>query len=248
MGAYDQTNPSTEYWIDSDDYSKLLNDHKTSAMVSSLVSANGTSQAILVSGVFDSSGSVTLDDWYILPEAELSTFSPGPYAFEYRDTADNVLYQQSFDISYTLPGQNLTKASFVYTIPYIPGTAKVIVKYNNMMQAQKIVSPNAPAVTVLSPNGGEQLSDQVTIRWTGYDGDGDQLSYSVLISADNGNTWEPLAGGITATTYVWNISRIQAGNRYMIRVLATDGMNIGEDTSNTFFAIRGKISLPIITR
>ena len=243
MGAY----ADREYWIDGDDYSALLNDHKTTAPISA-IPRNATTQAILAVGTFHSDGTATLDNWYVLPEAELSTLVPGPYTFEYQDTGGGVLYQQSFDVLFNLLGTTLTESPFVFTIPYVAGTARIVVKQNNVPQAQKDISANAPIVTVVSPNGGEQLGGQVTISWSGSDVDGDALSYVILFSRDNGATWEPIAGDVTTTSYVWDISRLLPGTQYLIKVVATDGINTGQDVSDAPFTITGQLYLPLILR
>jgi hypothetical protein len=235
-----------EYWIDAHDYSILLNSQKVGSTSASIPSM-ATPQAILVSGIFDS-GAVALDNWYILPEAALSTLFPGPYAFEYQNATGAVLHQESFDISYTFAGVTLTQAPFVFTIPYIPGTAKIIVKHNGIALAQKIVSPHAPKVTLIEPNGGERLSGQTTIRWSGSDTDGDPLSYVILFSPDNGLTWEPIAIDLTITSYVWDIPQLPAGNNYRIKLIVTDGINTGQDTSDAPFTIQEVIHLPLIIK
>jgi hypothetical protein len=51
-----------EYWVDADCYSKLLDDHKTGALVSAVGS---TPQAILAVGTFYANDTVQLDNWYI---------------------------------------------------------------------------------------------------------------------------------------------------------------------------------------
>ena len=219
MGSY----KDREYWIDSYDYSALMNDHKTTAL-NSARSNNATTQAILAVGTFHNDGTATLDNWYVLPEAELSALVPGPYTFEYQDGSEGVLYQQSFDISFDLMGTALTESPFVFTIPYVEGTSKIIVKYNNVSEAEKPISPNKPIVTIVSPNGGELIGGQTTIQWSGSDLDGDSLSYMILFSTDNGTTWNPIESNVTTTGYQWSVSDLLVGTQYLIKVVATDGI------------------------
>jgi hypothetical protein len=90
-----------------------------------------------------------------------------------------------------------------------------------------------------------------TIRWSGSDADGDALSYAVLISPDNGATWEPVTGDLTATRYTWDFSQLPAGANYRIKVIATDGINTGHDLSDAPFTIKAPeapIYLPLILR
>jgi probable HAF family extracellular repeat protein len=242
MGA----GPGLEYWIDAADYSKLFIDHR----ITNAFGANEPRTAagvILVGANFDMNGTVTLDPWYTLPEANLTELAPGPYIFEYQDAHGNVLYQRSFDISFSLEGGNtLPRVALVATIPGIPDTAKIVVKQYDTPLAEKVISANTPAVTLISPNGGEQLSGTGTIHWSGSDADGDALSYTVLISPDNGATWEPIAGDLTGTSTTWDVSQLPAGESYLVKVIATDGFNTGYDLSDTPFSIKAPIYLPLI--
>ena len=70
----------------------------------------------------------------------------------------------------------------------------------------------------------------------------------MLYSADNGANWETLATGLTATSYAWNLAGLSAGSQYLVKVIATDGFNTGQDVSNATFAIRGEIYLPLVLR
>jgi hypothetical protein len=246
MGIYV---PGGEFWIDADDYSKLLNDRSTAAVAESqTIASAASSQAILALGVFDISGGVSLDNWYVLSDTEVEPPVPGPYTFEYQDVVGGVLYQQSFDISYSLAGYSLTKSPFVFTIPYIPGTARIVIKYNNVALGQKVLSANTPVVTVTAPNGGELLSGPITIQWSGSDADGDAITYAVLISSDNGQTWETIAGNLVASSYRWQVPPLPAGTQYRVKVIATDGFNTGFDVSDAPFTILGRTYLPLIRK
>jgi hypothetical protein len=114
--------------------------------------------------------------------------------------------------------------------------------------AEKIVSGNAPSVTVVAPNGGERISRQTTIQWSGSDADGDNLAYTILFSADNGVTWDPIAANLTTTSYSWDTSGFPFGAQYRIRVIATDGFNTGEDVSDASFTNLGFVYLPVVLR
>ena len=249
MGAY----ADREYWIDGDDYSRLLTDHRAGTMGGSSTSS-ATDQAILVVGTFDITGTVVLDNWYVLPEAELDTLASGPYTFEYQTVEGGLLYQQSFDVSYEfdvgsdVEDSTLSQSPFVFTIPYISGTAKIIVKHNDVSLAEKVVSPNSPTVNSIEPNGGESLAGQATIHWSGSDADGDILSYVVLYSPNAGATWEIVTSDVAETSYTWDISKLVPGTEYLIKVIATDGFNTGQDVSDALLTVQREICLPIILR
>ena len=240
-------NHDKKYWVDAEDYAKLFNDHKVVASSQVSISDEAT-QGILAAGTFDISGTATLDTWYVLSETELDTLAPGPYSFEYQDANGAILHQQSFAITYTVWGETFEQMPFVATIPYIPNTEKIVVKYNNVPLAEKIVSPNAPTVTVISPNGGEQLSGQVEISWTGTDADGDTLAYVVQLTLNNGASWTTLAAGIADTSHMLDVSQLPPGTQYRIKVIASDGFNTSQDVSDAPFTVLTSVYLPSISK
>ncbi|MEM3641258.1 MAG: hypothetical protein QXH37_04995 [Candidatus Bathyarchaeia archaeon] len=52
-----------------------------------------------------------------------------------------------------------------------------------------------------------------------------------------GETWIPLASNLKTTSYTWDTSSLTFGDKYLIRVIATDGVNTGEDVSNNTFTM-----------
>jgi len=102
------------------------------------------------------------------------------------------------------------------------------------------VSAHAPTVTVLSPNGGENVTNQLLISWAGADADGDTLRYVVQYSPDNGATWRALAANWTATSFsvdARNLALLPGSSQARIRVIASDGVNTAEDQSNAVFTV-----------
>jgi parallel beta-helix repeat protein len=246
MGSYS----GVEYWVDKDDYVHLYDEHKASQ--TNKDSVNASSQVIMAAGYFNKNGSLTLKNWYILPESDLSPLTPGPYVFEYENTDGVILHQVSFDISFIAEGGvELEMSPFVLTIPYIPNTTKIVVKKNEINLAEKIVSSNIPTVELLTPNGGEQLSQKVTIEWVGSDNDGDTLSYSVFYSPDDGITWDTLISDTSEDNYTWEFGDLHSGTKYLIKVIVTDGINSEQDISNSAFTIKNDskiIYLPLLTK
>ncbi|MDO8673835.1 MAG: fibronectin type III domain-containing protein [Dehalococcoidia bacterium] len=238
---------SHETWIDSADYLKLLNDSKAGAAPGSVPAPTAT-RSVLAIGTVSVTGGVSLDNWYVLSEGEFEAPLPGPYTFEYRNAVDAVLSEQSFDISFDREGSPLTQAPFVFTIPYVTETAKIVIKQSGVQKAEKSVSTNSPTVLVLSPNGGEQLYGQTTIQWTGSDDDDNSLSYAVLFSNDNGDNWQTIAANLGTTSYQWNVAGLTAGNRYLIKVIATDGFNTGQDVSDSPLSVVTRVFLPIVIK
>jgi uncharacterized membrane protein len=154
------------------------------------------------------------------------------------------------------PGQNAT-ISFSATIPtgISPGSrfiGAIVDPAGNVMESNEtnntassafaIVDQNAPAVTVMSPNGGEAVisGDTFMIRWTSTDNVG-VVSQDILLSVDGGATFNQvivtgLAG--TANSFVWNVPAGLNTSTARVRVVARDASgNMGSDTSDNNFTI-----------
>jgi|GEM_PF-872111 len=103
-------------------------------------------------------------------------------------------------------------------------------------------SSHAPQVTVLSPDGGETLSDSTVIAWTASDpdpGDSTLLLIDLEVSADAGTSWAVI-DSIQANDgeHEWDISGLDDGTQYLVRVTATDTSGqTGQDLSDAVFTI-----------
>jgi hypothetical protein len=101
------------------------------------------------------------------------------------------------------------------------------------------VSKHAPVVTVLSPNGGDVLSEKVTVRWRASDADKGRLWYTVLYSPDGKQTF-PIATRLTGTSLVVDLSQLPGGPGARFEVVASDGVRTGSDRSDRTFAVEAK--------
>lgn len=111
---------------------------------------------------------------------------------------------------------------------------------NNSDVAQDLydLSFETHKVTVLSPNGGEELDSTVTITWADSSVTGNPLTVDVLYSRNNGETWDTVASSLVDTHDVdWNTLDVPDGTRYLIKVFVTDGITIGADISNGMFTV-----------
>jgi hypothetical protein len=96
-------------------------------------------------------------------------------------------------------------------------------------------------VTVLSPNGGEVFTDTAVVSWSADDADQDPLTYVLQYSADDGATWQAVGVGITGTTvYTLDLTLLPGSDHGRVRVIASDGVNTGMDSSDGVFRVAGK--------
>ena len=94
-------------------------------------------------------------------------------------------------------------------------------------------------MSVTSPAAGAAFSvgETVTVSWSGADTDGGALSYTPMLSTDDGVTWAPLACDTAETTCEFVPTRSQVTESAKVKVLVTDSVNSGEDVTGAF-AIR----------
>jgi len=205
----------------------------------------------LVSGVVNRSGEVTLADWWRLPSGLTDPTASGDYAIEMRDGGGSVLYTHSFSPTFVMEGgADVDLQPFAFAIPYPAGTSDVHVVRNGSSRASRHVTPNSPQVAVISPNGGEVFitNDTIPVTWNSSDADKDTLSYAVLYSSDDGASWQTLGIGLTTTNYQISAAdlALAPGTRNRIKVIATDGVNTGQDISEATFTIKALVYLPLV--
>lgn len=117
-------------------------------------------------------------------------------------------------------------------VPYVAATARVSISHlGNELDAFD-VSANAPTVTLLQPNGGELVTDKATVDWSAADLDQDEITVSVLYSADDGLTWTMVATDLGSPPVDVDLSQMPGSAMARMRVLVSDGFNTATDDSD----------------
>ena len=201
---------------------------------------------LLVAGTIDpSTNQVDLLPLLVLPEAEeVNPIIPGDYAIVLRDSGGAELARYAFTPTETSSGppldpmdDEITMLSIVELVPYVGSTASVDIE--GPTGVLKTIGPGttAPTVTLTAPNGGETLAGDINMTWSASDPDGDDLTYSVQYSPDNGVTWEMLALDVTTTSLTVPAENIVSGDQAVLRVLASDGLNTAYDVTDAPFTV-----------
>jgi parallel beta-helix repeat protein len=103
----------------------------------------------------------------------------------------------------------------------------------------EVKNHNLSAPTVLTPNGGESIFGNYDITWSdAVESWGLPVTYDIYYSLDAGETWSELIDSLEDNSFVWDISGIPDGNRYLIRVVARSASGlVSEDVSDLVFTI-----------
>jgi len=211
---------------------------------------------VVISGSVLQDGTVLLPrPWFSIPQGVMEQqIIPqqgpvGSYSVRMLDSLRGVLGTTYFNASFTrlthyegamdsYAEEEVDRADFVVSAENMPGTryVQILDPLENVL-AEKEVSPSMPTVEVLSPDGAQNIAigQSIEISWMAGDLDGDDLSYFVSYTPDDGGSWIPIAGDLTATSCVWNTTGIAPTDECRVRVMASDGFNTGEDVSDTPF-------------
>jgi len=133
------------------------------------------------------------------------------------------------------PGGPTDNASFTIAVEKQKQITRVTIKKDGEAIADKTASDNPPSVEVVHPNGGENLTGKVDIRWKGSDPDGDDLEYTVSYSNNGGDTFKALR-----TSWPRNSTKVgplAGAKNGLVKVQASDGFNTATDISDNSFQV-----------
>lgn len=116
----------------------------------------------------------------------------------------------------------------LFHVPIVePGPfAAAIVARDGVELGRVTASPNAPQVSIVSPQPGESLgTGAVPVRWTATDDDGDDLFSTLLYSPDGGASWKTVAMHLQGTTSVLDPGLLTESLDGTLQLIVTDGLN-----------------------
>ncbi len=252
---------SNDPWVSPESYEAMFDNFTLNSVSKTIQSphvmaAKSNGEGLRITGWVDDEGELVIRPAYSQATEFYTQDDPeGDYLIELLDDSENVIES----LRYT-PGTLHRHSGITMPEPFSlmvprPDNFKTIrfsrtATSTEEAQQDEIlgevpVSENAPTVSVVTPSGGESISEPVTIEWEASDPDGDDLFYTVLYSAD-GEEFSVLESNLTETEYQWDLSDVPGGDNAVIRVIATDGVNTNEDISSSF-SVAGKAPQSIIT-
>jgi hypothetical protein len=216
-----------------------LSSHAFSAISLSLAELTAQIQTVYyVSGQVNVDGTGSLEPIVVQPGLPTEEIAPGDYSIEVQDAAGEPLLITPIFVSFiNVEGEEVETVYFNFQLPEQPGASKIVLKHGDQILDVIAVSENPPTVTVLAPNGGESWDGLQTIQWSADDPDGEPLSFTILYTPDDGNSWFPVAGNVQEYSHEVDTSVLPGGEAARIRVITTDGFNtVHDDSDGTFTA------------
>ena len=155
-------------------------------------------------------------------------------------------------IRVTAPGQRANAfetLSLFEFVPWVTGTDRVdLVGPGNKLLKKITAGSSPPALNVTTPGAGSlQSGPTVTVTWNAADGEGDPLSFRVLYSPDNGQTWENASLPTTDSSVQIPTGNLMASDTARFRVMASDGVHTKAATSPQFRVPNHVPELTILT-
>lgn len=221
-------------WIGKRDYLQLLTDDRA-PMSGDLDAGTGDT----IRGVIAADGqSAELKPALTVDFAPTADDPAGTHAVVLRDAAGGELWRTNFTpvTSHGEPetGGDVTASPSIFNVVVprgLAGAALVEVVSAEATLASGTASANAPQVTVSTPVAG---TDHLTLTWSSSDADQDDVRHTVLYSADDGGTWNPIGMDLSATSMSVARWSLPGSTTARIRVIASDGLRSTVATSSAF--------------
>lgn len=187
----------------------------------------------IISGNIDPENNLgEFESIYIVEPGQV-TASSGPFMLQLEDVSGNKLASFCFDVLWSQGD-----SPFIAVIPWSVNVSRIVLLKDDIQLAERSKSANPPVVRVISPNGGENITaDDEMIQWEASDPDGDDLTYVVSASDDDGETWTSLGIDLTGTSIKFLASSLNNTHNGRVRVLASDGFFTSQDISDAPFVI-----------
>lgn len=222
-------------WIGKRDYMQLLTDDRA-PMSGDLDSGAGDT----IRGVIAADGqSAELKPALTVDFAPAADDPAGTHAVVLRDAAGVELWRTRFTpvTSHGEPetGGDVAASPSIFNVVVprgLAGAALVEVVSAEATLVSGTVSSNTPQVTVSTPVAG--TADRLTLTWSSSDADRDAVRHTVLYSADDGGTWNPIGMDLSGTSMSVARWSLPGSTTARIRVIASDGLRSTVATSSAF--------------
>ena len=210
--------------------------------------ASGDSLLLVQAQVKPAANRVEFAPFYVFPDgvadpalvarslADAAQLPPTwPYQLRLLDDAGKELSETPCVLT-AAAGTGPTVYTVVQFVVFPAGTRRVELVQDGVVQAERLVTANAPSL-VVQPPVVDLANQTVTLNWAASDADNDPLLFTVQYSADDGANWEALAADYPYLSKTFSTETMAGSASALFRVFVTDGVN-------TTFAMTPPFALP----
>ena len=241
---------SYDAWVSPTTYSALFNNNmivpsgetlnlKNISIPMSDLKSQQVADAMRISGWISDDGNLIVRPIRTIETDTYTLYDPmGDYLMELQGPELEVLFSLRFSPSQLHGDGPPNSGLFSLVVPRPSGLRNIAFKSINngeegILLTTIEVSENPPAVTVLSPKGGENITGPFIVEWEASDPDDDVLFYTVQY-APEGDRFQVITNLLTETSYRMDPSHLPGGTNARIRIIASDGVNSASDVSAEF--------------
>jgi hypothetical protein len=205
-----------------------------SLTVPSWSAAEPFEKVLYISGYFDN-GELKVSPPQTLNTNLVGGYPTGEYMASMQAADGSVLANVSFGVNHDLGEYDAPNpGAFQIEIPYPEEALRFVITKDGQEFYRLEKSANAPTVTVDQPGSGNLVDGATTVTWSAADEDGDTLTYNVYYSPDGGASWQLIGLGWNSSSIPMDGSLLPGSDHALIRVVASDGLNIGQADSPSF--------------
>lgn len=197
-------------------------------------------QSFVIIGSINQDDKVSVSESYLAPPKMPSSEYPkeSEYTIAFLDNTGATLDEKPFTVSFESPDLPLPllSTSFSVICPFPNEAESVELRHSEKVLLRLEKSDSAPTISNVRIIKAEDSESDIIIEWQASDPDGDDLTYSVSYSIDQGKSFIPIEGGIRRTKLTLSTLGFGGSESALIKVTASDGFYTSEAAiSKPFF-------------
>ncbi|NNE11933.1 MAG: hypothetical protein HKN41_06755 [Ilumatobacter sp.] len=206
---------------------------------------------VVVVGTVDDAGDVAVEP-IVGTNGRRPALPQGDLELRFVDAAGDTLSSAAVQLE-QFDGDSITGGAVEGDVPAgfqavlaAPGTDVAALEFSRdgQMLTRIDASSNAPSVERVAA---EVRDGSLLVDWIATDADGEPLDHAVLYSADGGAGWDVLALGVDGRRFSAPAATLTPSTDGLIKVIASDGLLVGEGVSAPFSVANVGPSVEIVT-
>jgi hypothetical protein len=205
-------------------------------------------------GIISQDDKAIVSESYLVPSGmpfseDSSTDSAYTIVFLHKKGA--ILAESPFTVSFKQPHLAFPLLSTMFNIvsPFPNNTASVEIRRSGKVLLHVERGGSSPTISNLRviPSVDSEFNKKIIIEWDASDPDGDELTYSVGYSIDDGKSFIPIEGGLKQQKVTFSMLGLSSSKSALIKVTVSDGFNTSEAISDPFSIMTTTAAVPVAT-